>query len=66
MCLYFLFFLAVVESLGSKVTVLVTGSILGLVYEIVLFFLILSTQVVNDIIGLVDGADDMEDKLAGT
>ena len=66
MCLYFLFFLAVVESLGSKVTVLVTGSILGLVYKIVLFFLILSTQVVNDTIGLVDGADDMEDKLAGT
>ena len=61
MCLYFLFFLAVVESLGSKVIVLVTGSILGLVYEI-----ILSNQVVNDTIGLVDGADDMEDKLVGT
>ena len=63
MCLYFLFFLAVVESLWSKVVVLVTGSILGLVYETVSFFLMLSTQVVNDTIGLVDGADDMEDKL---
>ena len=61
MCLHFLFFLVVVESLGSKVIVLVTGSILGLVYEI-----ILSNQVVNDTIGLVDGADDMEDKLVGT